>query len=228
MIPHRPVMTALALAGLALGLAACSPGHSAAPTTTSTTVRRDVPRTTPTTLPTEDRSLVGHLLAVTDLPANWTLVSTAPTPPPSSGLPAGSCLAVIQGLAAHGGLNAIYSNATTHQQLTEQLSAYASPAAASGAYQAAVAELATCKVVVPTAPSVHASGTLKPLPSAGVAQQSSAYLLTVVADDRTDASNVVIGVQGNVVGVLMLSPAGSTSAALATPIARAAFAKVPR
>jgi hypothetical protein len=221
----RSLIVALTLAGLALATTACSSSPSAAPTSTSSTVRRDVPRVTPTTVPGEDRSLVGRLLTTTDLPADWTVVSSAPTAPPSSGLPASSCLALIQGLAAHGGLNGVYHNTTAGQQLTEQLSAYANPAAAQAAYQAVVSALATCKVVVPTAPSANASGTLKPAAPPGVAQRSSAYLLTVTAGGNAASSDVVIGTQGNVVGVLSLSPA---RADLMAPIAVAAFAKVPR
>ncbi len=222
---RRPSIVALALAGLALATAACSSGPSAAPTTTSSTVRRDVPRVTPTTVPGEDASLVGRLLTASELGTGWTLVDSAPTAPPSTGLPATSCLALIQGLAAHGGLNGVYHNTSTGQQLTEQLSAYANRASGRAANRAVVTALPSCKVVVPTAPSAHASGSLKPAARPGVAEQSSAYLLTVTAGGTSGDYDVVIGTQGDVVGVLLLNPA---RADLMAPIAEAAFAKVPR
>lgn len=227
---HRwRVVAAISAPVLALCLAGCSSGGpAAAPSTTQGPSRAGASPTT-TTLPADIRALTGQLLSAADLPTGWVVTATSPMAATPAGLPATSCLSVLQRLASTGGgLNAVYTKSATGEQLTEQLGAYPSAAAATTAYQAAVSALGTCKVVTLAVGGAKGAGSLQPSALGTVATQSSSYLLTVTTGTTSDTSAVVVGQKGSTVGVLLLTPAPKAGSPELAQLAHVAYDKVSR
>jgi hypothetical protein len=227
MVRRRSALVAGALVALALGLAACSSGPSAAPTTARPD--RNVARTTTTTLPALVAALTRRMLVATDLPGGWVLRSTASVPTPA-GLPPASCIPVLQGLAARGGLSAYFVSSDGKEQLSEQAGAYPSAGAAGAAYTNAVRALASCPVVLPALSKVRPTGVLAPLTVPPVGQGSAGYALTVAGGrGPAERSGLVVAHTGSRVVVLELTPAVSpASVTTLGQIARAAVAKLAR